>query len=148
MKPAVMIIKILLVLSYCVFSLFFNVLGGTAIISGAMGNAQRVSGNNNSVIFWGISGAVMILSSAVMLAALIMVLKQKIRPAVVLETTGLVMCMTVLAFMVFKASETGVTNGDLVPYKNVYLTRHLPTVLHSFLLYLYAFIISGRRKSK
>jgi len=148
MKPALRITEVLLILTYCIFSLFFNVLGGAAIISGAADNYHSGACDKSTVIFWTVSGAVMAVSSVVMLAALVLAMKKKVRSAVVSETAGLAMCMTVLVLMVMKASETGMTNNDLVYYRDLYISRHLPVAVHSFLLYLYLFAVARIRKNK
>jgi len=147
-KPALRITEVLLVLTYCIFSLFFNVLGGAAIISGAADNYRCGACDKSAAVFWTVSGTVMAASSVVMLAALVLAFKKKVRSAAISETAGLAMCMTVLFLIVMKASETGMTNSDLVHYRDVYISRHLPAAAHSFLLYLYLFAVARIRKNK
>lgn len=146
MKFCKKILKVIIVLVLCIYPVFANIMGGTAVIAGTLRNMYG-SESVRSVL-WLMTGAAMIMSSFLMIAATVSVFRDQIKKAVLSESAGLVVFLAVLAVMVIKAENSGLSDSHLVSYGNIYLARHLPAVLHPVLVYLYVFLFANDDKSR
>ena len=133
------ILKILMVISLCIFPLFFNLISGIALIHNAQVNISGGLIEYTDYICYKNMGAVMALSSILMLCATLCIFVRKDLIAVIIEIIGLFMCIAVLFRLRNISLKNGLSDESLIPYADIYLRRHLPTAIHSLIVCLLAY---------
>ncbi len=139
-KKIKIFLKILLIISFCIFPLFFNIMGGIALIYNAHINISGGLIDHADFISYRNMGAMMASSGIMMTFATVFVFRKKNIISVTLELIGLIMCMYVLFRLRNIAAENGLSDSGMTPYKDIYFLRHFPTILHSALLCILAFL--------
>ncbi len=120
----------IVVVSLLVYPLFFNILGGVGLASGAAENYSGSIIEYSTFRLYSDLGAAMILSSVIMTLATVLYFRNKFRAALAADAAGIVICLAVLAVLRKTAAENGLTNEVFKPYADIYTERHLPTIIH------------------
>lgn len=141
--------KTVLVISLIIYPLFFNLLGGAGLAAGAYNNYESAVIGQSSYHHFLVLGIMMILSSVIMTSATVLCFCKKNIPAVITETVGTLLCILVVLVLIKTASENGLSNEALKPYRDIYAERHLPTVIHTVALITLCLVqkFSGRDES-
>lgn len=124
-KKILVFLKVLLIASTAVYPLFMDLLSGIGWIS-----TYSRYGSEFTVI-----GTVMVISSGLMSAAVVLCLLKKNISAVVTETAGFAAAMTIMIKMMNIADERGWSDMyTMQPASDMYRNRILPTVIPFVLL--------------
>lgn len=124
------LLKIILLILTAVYILFYNILGGTGIIYEAVTNRSAGLLNQHDYRVLLVAGTFFLASSGLMIASTGTLFMKKLRLSVIAETAGIILCMSALFVIVNTAEKVGITDGNLQPYTNVYMIRHLPSLAH------------------
>lgn len=127
----------LLIISYVIYPLFFNLLGGIFTIAGARSNYINLEVNSETMIYFTAVGSGMIISSILLTISTFLCIRKKKMSALIVELAGISICMISVLFLVNSAAEKGITDSNFRPYSYIYSVRHFPTVIHSVILIIY-----------
>ncbi|MBE6852187.1 MAG: hypothetical protein E7505_01740 [Ruminococcus sp.] len=144
------------VVSLMIYPLFLNLLAGTALITGAYNNFEQLIIGEAAYHRYLAMGIAMLLSSALITAAVVLCFIHKKIPAVVLGWSGFFICLAVTLVLRKTALLNGLSDADLVPYADIYMSRHLPTVFCPVLLTVLSIVscisekdsLSGAKKKR
>ena len=133
-------LKIILIVSTVIYPLFFNMLGGAALVyesvtnysSGLLTRSNFCSLRNFGVLF--------LLSSVLMLSATVLCIKKKDILSVILETAGFIIFITVLVLLINIVKKSGLSDENLKPYSQIYFQRHFPTLIHFLVVFAVSFM--------
>lgn len=129
----------LLVILLIIYPLFMNFLGGTALIYEAYDNMRMSLLEEADFRRFCTLGVMMLVSSLLFTVSTVLCIRKKDIPAVVIETSGIILCMAVVLTLRKIALESGLSNDELKPYADIYMERHIPTIAHSIVLYIISF---------
>lgn len=136
-KKAFRVLLIILLLSATViFPLFINSSAAAALIYNSEENMSAGLLNSSDHDLFLKLGIFMLVSSALMIISTILCISKKNIPAVVTELAGIIICFSVIIKLVVTADSSGITNSSLRPLSDVYMMRHFPTAVHTFLIFL------------
>lgn len=141
-----LILKILMVISLCIFPLFMNLMSGIALICNAQINRSGGLIEYSDFIEYRNMGTFMVSSSIMMLFATICIFIRKNFLGVIIETIGFAICMVVLLKLRKISEINGLSDNNMTPYSEIYFWRHFPTAVHAIIVYLLA--LTGHFESK
>ena len=119
--------KLFMIASTLISPLFLNILGGIGLVANAAtnyGDGLLTSAHRNYLT---VTGVCMLVSSAFMCAAALLCLKRSGRAAIITDIFGFLLCIISLILLI--CFTEGLSDGMLVPLRQKYLLRHLPTLI-------------------